>query len=125
MHGNVSEWVWDYYGAYSAEQQNDPTGPETGTLRVYRGGWNGFAKNMRSAYRAAMAEDRGSFNIGIRLVRNAGNGAGSVVSTGAENAESAGGKALIAYFSWGGSTAGSERTGAPGIGNPCGKYGGI
>ncbi len=107
MHENVSEWVWDYYGAYSAEEQIDPTGPETGTLRVYRGGgWNDFAKNMRSAYRAAMAEDKGSFNIGIRLVRNAGSGAGSVVSTGTENTESAGGKVLIAYFSWGGNTAG-------------------
>lgn len=107
MHGNVSEWVWDYYGAYSAEEQRDPTGPETGTLRVYRGGgWNDFAKNMRSAYRAAMAEDKGSFNIGIRLVKNAGNEAGSVVSTGTENTESAGGKVLIAYFSWGGNTAG-------------------
>lgn len=107
MHGNVSEWVWDYYGAYSAEEQTDPTGPETGTLRVYRGGgWNDFAKNMRSAYRAAMAEEKGSFNIGIRLVRNAGNGAGSVVSTGTENTESTGGKMLIAYFSWGGNTAG-------------------
>lgn len=107
MHGNVSEWVWDYYGAYSAEEQTDPTGPETGTLRVYRGGgWNDFAKNMRSAYRAAMAEDKGSFNIGIRLVRNAENGAGSVVSTGTENTESAGGKVLIAYFSWGGNTVG-------------------
>lgn len=107
MHGNVSEWVWDYYGAYSAEEQRDPTGPETGTLRVYRGGgWNDFAKNMRSAYRAAMAEDKGSFNIGIRLVKNAGNGAGSVVSTVTENTESAGGKVLIAYFSWGGNTAG-------------------
>lgn len=58
MHGNVGEWVWDYYGAYSAEEQNNPTGPETGTLRIYRGGgWNDFAKNMRSAYRAAIAED--------------------------------------------------------------------
>lgn len=107
MHGNVSEWVWDYYGAYSPEEQTDPTGPETGTLRVYRGGgWNDFAKNMRSAYRAAMAEGKGSFNIGIRIVRNAGSGAGSVVSTGTENTESAGGKVLIAYFSWGGNTAG-------------------
>lgn len=107
MHGNVGEWVWDYYGAYSAEEQNNPTGAETGTLRVYRGGgWNDFAKNMRSAYRAAMAEDKSSFNIGIRLVRNAVSGPGSVVSTGKENAESTGGRVLIAYFSWGGNTEG-------------------
>lgn len=107
MHGNVSEWVWDYYGTYSTEEQSDPTGPETGTLRVYRGGgWNDFAKNMRSAYRAALSEDKGSFNIGIRLVRNAVGGAGSIVSTGAGNAESTGEKVLIAYFSWGGNTKG-------------------
>ncbi len=52
MHGNVGEWVWDYYGDYGTEPKTDPTGAETGTLRVYRGGgWNDFAKNMRSAYR--------------------------------------------------------------------------
>ncbi len=72
MYGNVSEWVWDYYGEYPSEAQTDPAGPESGTLRVYRGGgWNDFAKNMRSAYRAAMEQDKGSFNLGIRLVRNA------------------------------------------------------
>ncbi len=107
MHGNVGEWVWDYYGAYGAEEQTDPTGAETGTLRVYRGGgWNDFAKNMRSAYRAALAEEKGSFNIGIRLVRNAASGTGSVVSAGIEHTESASGKALIAFFSWGGNTKG-------------------
>lgn len=107
MHGNVGEWVWDYYGAYDAESQTNPTGAKTGTLRVYRGGgWNDFAKNMRSAYRATLAEDKGSFNIGIRLVRDVQGSSGNVVSTGAENTESAGGKVLIAYFSWGGNTEG-------------------
>lgn len=107
MHGNVSEWVWDYYGTYGTKEQTDPTGPETGTLRVYRGGgWNDFAKNMRSAYRAALSEDKVSFNIGIRLVRNAADSAGSIVSTGAGNGENTGGKVLIAYFSWGGNTKG-------------------
>lgn len=107
MHGNVGEWVWDYYGAYAAEKQTDPTGAETGTLRVYRGGgWNDFAKNMRSAYRAALAGDKGSFNIGMRLVRNAVSGTGSVASAGTEHTESTGGKVLIAFFSWGGNTKG-------------------
>lgn len=107
MHGNVGEWVWDYYGAYSTEEQNNPIGAESGTLRVYRGGgWNDFAKNMRSAYRAAMAEDKSSFNIGIRLVRNAVDTTGNIVSTGIENTENSGGKVLIAYFSWGGNTEG-------------------
>lgn len=76
MHGNVSEWVWDYYGSYTTEAQTDPTGPDTGALRIYRGGgWNDFAKNMRSAYRATLEQNLSSFNIGIRLVRNASTGA--------------------------------------------------
>lgn len=107
MHGNVSEWVWDYYGSYSTEEQTDPTGPETGSLRVYRGGgWNDFAKNMRSAYRATLEQDHGSFNIGIRLVRNAVAGSGSVSGSAVSNNASGDGNILIAYFSWGGNTQG-------------------
>ncbi len=107
MHGNVSEWVWDYYGEYNTADAADPTGPETGTRRVYRGGgWNDFAKNMRSAYRATLPENQGSFNLGIRLVRNAVNGTGSVVSAGTDLEAVGGGKVLIAFFSWGGNTKG-------------------
>ena len=107
MHGNVGEWVWDYYGAYSTEAQTDPAGAESGTLRVYRGGgWNDFAKNMRSAYRATLEQNKGSFNIGIRLVRNAVAGNGSVISAGTQNTGGSGSKVLIAFFSWGGNTKG-------------------
>lgn len=108
MHGNVSEWVWDYYGEYPTDSQTDPTGPDSGTLRVYRGGgWNDFAKNMRSAYRATLEQNKGSFNIGIRLVLNAAPGEGSVSGTGAQhNTNSDNGRILIAYFSWGGNTKG-------------------
>ncbi|MDR1159565.1 MAG: SUMF1/EgtB/PvdO family nonheme iron enzyme [Syntrophomonadaceae bacterium] len=108
MHGNVGEWVWDYYGEYSTQEQSDPPGPASGTLRVYRGGgWNDFAKNMRSAYRATLAADKGSFNIGIRLVRNAAAGSGSITASGPQSETVSGnGKVLIAYFSWGGNTKG-------------------
>ena len=107
MHGNVSEWVWDYYGEYDKADEADPAGPETGTRRVYRGGgWNDFAKNMRSAYRATLPEDKGSFNLGIRLVRNAVNGTGNIVSAQAGKEAENGGKVLIAFFSWGGNTKG-------------------
>ncbi len=108
MHGNVSEWVWDYYGEYPTDGQTDPAGPTTGTLRVYRGGgWNDFAKNMRSAYRATLEQNKGSFNIGIRLVRNATPGTGSVSGAGEQATGGNGdGKILIAYFSWGGNTEG-------------------
>ncbi len=107
MHGNVSEWVWDYYGDYGTAEQTDPSGAETGTLRVYRGGgWNDFAKNMRSSYRATMEQNKGSFNIGIRLVRNAITGNGSVISDGSEHTGNGGRKALIVFFTWGGNTKG-------------------
>lgn len=119
MHGNVGELVWDYYGEYPTEEQTDPTGPSSGTLRVYRGGgWNDFAKNMRSAYRATLEQNKGSFNIGLRLVRNAVSGMGSVSGTDLQNASpNSGGKILIAYFSWGGNTKGvaeeiQQQTGA-------------
>lgn len=105
MHGNVSEWVWDYYGSYSTEKQTNPAGPEKGSLRVYRGGgWNDFAKNMRSAYRATLEQDHGSFNIGIRLVRNAVAGSGTVSGSATNTNASGEGNILIAYFSWGGNT---------------------
>lgn len=108
MHGNVGEWVWDYYGEYPTEEQTDPTGPSSGTLRVYRGGgWNDFAKNMRSAYRATLEQSKGSFNLGIRLVLNATPGSGSVSGTGTQySGNSENGKILIAYFSWGSNTKG-------------------
>lgn len=107
MHGNVSEWVWDFYGEYSTESQTDPTGPETGALRVYRGGgWNDFGKNLRSAYRATLAQDKSSFNLGLRLALNAGAGTGSAVTSAAGKQAESGGKVLIAYFSWSGNTRG-------------------
>ena len=88
-------------------ESTDPTGTRSGSRRVYRGGgWNDFAKNMRSAYRATLAQDQGSFNIGIRLVRNAQAGNGTVSGTGNQQISDVSGKILIAYFSWGGNTEG-------------------
>ncbi|MBR3356557.1 MAG: SUMF1/EgtB/PvdO family nonheme iron enzyme [Solobacterium sp.] len=108
MHGNVNEWCWDHYGAYDTAAVTDPTGPASGTRHIYRGGgWNDFAKNMRSAYRAAGQEDMRSYNLGIRLVRNAAprNGIVKAYETVPESEKS--GKILIAYFSWGGNTRGA------------------
>ncbi len=101
MHGNVNEWCWDYYGAYDPEARDDPTGPVSGTRHVYRGGgWNDFAKNMRSAYRAAGQEDMQSSNLGLRLVRNADNNrSGFVAAVESTLQPGSGGKILIAYFS--------------------------
>ena len=111
MHGNVNEWCWDWYGLYDTEGGDNPVGPETGTRHVYRGGgWNDFGKNMRSAYRAAGQADMKSYNLGVRLVRNAGAGiAGSVAVSGGIPSSSDGSQVLIAFFSWGGNTRGIAR----------------
>lgn len=107
MHGNVGEWVWDYYGDYPTEAQTDPAGPDSGVLRVNRGGgWNDFAKNLRSAYRATLPQDSAVFNVGFRLVRNAAAGSGTVTGSNLESTVTQGGTVLIAYFSWGGNTQG-------------------
>ncbi len=65
---------------------------------------------MRSAYRAAGQEDMHSYNLGLRLVRNADKGRSGSVTAGEPNlrTESAG-RILIAYFSWGGNTRGIAR----------------
>lgn len=105
-HGNVNEWCWDFYGEYDLENTVDPTGPERGTRHVYRGGgWNDFAKNMRSAYRAAGQTDMQSFNLGIRLVRNAGSERSGVVTASAPDLQTQeGNRILVAFFSWSGNT---------------------
>ena len=108
MHGNVNEWCWDYYGSYDTDDSDNPTGAASGTRHIYRGGgWNDFAKNMRSAYRAAGQEDMQSFNLGVRLVRNADQSPSGLVTAGENSLQAeTDGKVLIAYFSWSGNTRG-------------------
>jgi formylglycine-generating enzyme required for sulfatase activity len=70
MHGNVWEWTWDWYGSYPSGSVTDPTGPGGGSDRVFRGGgWYGFARRCRSAFRGGLAPgDR--FGLGFRLSRS-------------------------------------------------------
>ena len=108
MHGNVNEWCWDYYGEYDPSDTDNPTGTDTGTRHIYRGGgWNDFGKNMRSAYRAAGQTDYSSYNLGVRLVRNADTTVTDTV-TATEMLENVkqNGNALIVFFSWSGNTRG-------------------
>ena len=53
MHGNVYEWVADWFGDYpDSHSVSDPKGPGTGDLRVIRGGsWYDGPQNLRSANR--------------------------------------------------------------------------
>ncbi|MBR0167325.1 MAG: SUMF1/EgtB/PvdO family nonheme iron enzyme [Synergistaceae bacterium] len=106
MHGNVGEWCWDIYAEYDTSAKTNPTGPESGTRRVNRGGgWNDFAKNMRSAYRAAAPQERRLYNVGFRVARGA-IGTGIITSQAIQETSSKRKNILIAYFTWSGNTQG-------------------
>jgi len=72
MHGNVWEWCNDRYDAdyYDVSPSEDPTGPSSGSARVFRGGgWNFIASCCRSAVRYWYNPTNSLFNLGFRLVR--------------------------------------------------------
>jgi formylglycine-generating enzyme required for sulfatase activity len=68
MHGNVEEWCQDWAKDYPAGAATDPTGPETGTYRIVRGGgWNEDARYCRSASRDISEPDSFWPNTGFRV----------------------------------------------------------
>ena len=70
IHGNVWEWVWDWFGTYPAQAQTDPSGASSGSDRVDRGGsWSDSAKHARSAVRSGGNPFLQWSNLGVRLVR--------------------------------------------------------
>lgn len=72
MHGNVWEWVQDWYGSnyYQSSPKTDPKGPSSGSRRVIRGGsWLYFAESARSASRNFGSPEYRYNNIGFRLLR--------------------------------------------------------
>jgi formylglycine-generating enzyme required for sulfatase activity len=71
MHGNVMEWVQDWYGRYSDKPVTDPQGSPSGSHRMRRGGaWNSVATVCRSSNRYSVPGFRDDF-LGFRLVRTA------------------------------------------------------
>ena len=69
--GNVYEWTHDWYGDYPDGTTRDPTGPDTGQDRVYRGGgWINGARNVRAAYRGSGSPGYRSNNLGFRVGRS-------------------------------------------------------
>jgi formylglycine-generating enzyme required for sulfatase activity len=69
MHGNVVEWCEDWYGDCPGGSLTDPTGPGSGSSRVYRGGsWLDTAANCRSAHRNGTWPDNRYYDLGFRVV---------------------------------------------------------
>ena len=68
MSGNVYEWCNDRYSFYSSDSQTDPTGPETGSDRVIRGGcWDNSIEFCRVTFRSSLEPTTVSPALGLRL----------------------------------------------------------
>jgi formylglycine-generating enzyme required for sulfatase activity len=70
MSGNVWEWCWEWYGdTVSMGSAINPPGPESGMLRVVRGGsWNNDASTCSVARRYGTTPDGLYDRLGFRLV---------------------------------------------------------
>lgn len=68
MSGNVAELCSDWYADYKADAVTDPRGPETGKVRVVRGGSYGKDAEWCSNTRRGSESDYDPSEVGFRLV---------------------------------------------------------
>ena len=68
MHGNVLEWVNDWWEKNPSSVATNPEGPASGTDRVKRGGsWSSEGTDLRSAHRNFVAPGTRTSNLGFRI----------------------------------------------------------
>jgi formylglycine-generating enzyme len=69
MSGNVREWCWDWYGPYTSTPKTNPTGSDSGSGRVIRGGGAWFSPDFcRSTYRDLNSPTVRRELLGFRVV---------------------------------------------------------
>ena len=69
MSGNIWEWVQDWKGDFTDDEQTNPTGPEEGDERICRGGgWNREHDRCRVSYRGDDDPDLRYCSLGLRVV---------------------------------------------------------
>jgi formylglycine-generating enzyme required for sulfatase activity len=75
MAGNVGEWVADWYGAsyYEISPPRNPTGPDSGSFRVLRGGsWSDLPKYLLTYGRFKLPPETRNSYTGFRCARTTG-----------------------------------------------------
>ena len=69
MSGNVWEWCQDWEGTYSSSSQVNPTGANSGSFRVIRGGHYGETAGFcRLSCRLSFTPDSRLYGLGLRLI---------------------------------------------------------
>lgn len=75
LSGNVSEWVADWYSEtyYQISPSSNPTGPDSGQYKVFRGGSlydSEGDRELQSSFRKAALPDKFGSNVGFCCARN-------------------------------------------------------
>ncbi len=71
LHGNVWEWVYDWFGVFTNVKSRNPQGPEFGKYRIIRGGsWSDSAEYLRSTMRRDALPTSTFKNVGFRCAAN-------------------------------------------------------
>lgn len=70
IHGNVWEWVYDWFGMYPNRKRRNPQGPEIGKYRIMRGGsWSDPVEYLRSSIRRDALPNSTYSNVGFRCAQ--------------------------------------------------------